>query len=103
MLGLFDTAKFDSHFKMFEILCHEFVLTRGDFDERIFLNNQADQQIGTPVKGGANFTPVKGRFGTPKNKQRLIPTPMTPLTNRRFITSPQQMLSPVSQVLGRNY
>ena len=51
MLGLFDTANFDGHLKTLENLYHEFVLTRGDFDERIFLNNQADQQIGTPVKG----------------------------------------------------
>ena len=97
LIGLFETSKFDSNLKTLENLYHEFVLTRGDFDERIFLNNQADEQIGTPVKGGANFTPVKGKFGTPKNKQRFLAAPMTPLTNRRFMTSPQQVLSPVSQ------
>ena len=73
LIGLFETSKFDTNLKTLENLYHEFVLTRGDFDERIFLNNQADEQIGTPVKGGANFTPVK--VGCPQRISKNGPKP----------------------------
>jgi len=29
----------------------EFVLTEGDFDERVFLCDEADVELGTPIKG----------------------------------------------------
>ena len=29
----------------------EFVLTEGDFDERVFLLDEADVELGTPIKG----------------------------------------------------
>jgi len=94
LVGMFENSLLDGHLKTLENLYHEFVLTRGDFDERVFLNNKADERIGTPVKGGANFTP-SSKFGTPKTRQHF--SPMTPLTNRRFMTSPQHVMSPVSQ------
>ena len=50
LIGLFENSNYDKNVKNLENLYHEFVLTRGDFDERIFLDNKADHQIGTPVK-----------------------------------------------------
>ena len=47
---MFENTVLDGHLKTLENLYHEFVLTRGDFDERVFLNNKADERIGTPVK-----------------------------------------------------
>ena len=75
---------------------HEFVLTRGDFDERIFLNPDADAEIGTPVKGGANFSLAMKSDGILR-KNRNSFQPMTPLTNRRYLPSAQQQASPVTQ------
>ena len=50
LVGMFENSLLDGHLKTLENLYHEFVLTRGDFDERVFLNNKADERIGTPVK-----------------------------------------------------
>ena len=56
LVGMFENSLLDGHLKTLENLYHEFVLTRGDFDERVFLNNKADERIGTPVKEKVKMT-----------------------------------------------
>lgn len=44
----------------------EFVLTVGDFDERVFLGEDADEEIGTPRKT------VPGAMGGPGSAQKQL-------------------------------
>lgn len=44
----------------------EFVLTVGDFDERVFLDAHADEEIGTPRKK------VPGALGGPGSGQKQL-------------------------------
>lgn len=44
----------------------EFVLTVGDFDERVFLGTDADEEIGTPRKT------VPGALGGPGSAQKQL-------------------------------
>ena len=65
--GILEPQNFEPTLKMLMNQYHEFVLTRGDFDERIFLNPEADKEVGTPVKGGANFAIQPAKELTNKN------------------------------------
>ena len=97
--GVFEPQNFEPTLKMIMNQYHEFVLTRGDFDERIFLNPDADNEIGTPVKGGANFRSSSKTSDSNSllSNKRTTFHPMTPLTNRRYLPSPHQQASPVTQ------
>ena len=63
LVGMFENSLLDGHLKTLENLYHEFVLTRGDFDERVFLNNKADERIGTPVKEKVKMTHYRTLVG----------------------------------------
>ena len=68
LVGMFENSLLDGHLKTLENLYHEFVLTRGDFDERVFLNNKADERIGTPVKEKV----IIGQLSNAHSKKVLI-------------------------------
>ena len=84
-----------------------FVLSVGEYDERIFLDEDATEEIGTPAKTGAvNDTEITGEkfrgvVGASRNlsmqfdSSNLIPT--TPLSGKHYLRAKEQLkVTPVS-------
>merc|ERR1711860_66150 len=95
-------GNFDVNVKTLNNLYEEYVLNVGDFDERIFLGEDAHEEIGTP--GGSNIpsdlaqqmqakrTSLKTQFDETKSL-----APATPLTGRGYLTEKENCsVTPVS-------
>lgn len=100
---LLDTPNFQDNNKAINREYEEYVLTVGDFDERVFLGADADEEIGTPRKPTAE--PPSGhlsaRMQVENNLQQHFEktrslAPSTPLTGRRYLKEKEVLVTPVS-------
>ncbi|XP_045502075.1 retinoblastoma-like protein 1 isoform X1 [Colias croceus] len=92
LLGLLDVGNFDVNQKSLNNLYETYVLSVGEFDERIFLGEHAHEQIGTKKVSGDEISQVIANFG-PSGKA----CPDTPLTGRRYLGRRAEELTPVSE------
>nr|XP_014340716.1 PREDICTED: retinoblastoma-like protein 1 isoform X2 [Latimeria chalumnae] len=103
LLGLLDVNCFTENNKSLNKEYEEYVLTVGDFDERVFLGEDADEEIGTPRK--CTPEPPVGKLSARMqvecnlqqhfDKTRSL-APSTPLTGRRFLKEEAAVVTPVS-------
>ncbi|XP_070574365.1 retinoblastoma-like protein 1 [Ptychodera flava] len=101
--GLLDVANFEPNNKSVNKEYEEFVLTKGDFDERIFLGADADEEIGTPAKSTAvtDAGNLSEKMQVKRNLQQHFDqtrslAPSTPLTGRRYLKEKDPTVTPVS-------
>ncbi|XP_062500915.1 retinoblastoma-like protein 2 isoform X2 [Corticium candelabrum] len=79
-----------------------FVLSEGEFDEHIFLGDEAHMQIGTPSKTStAQNTPFEARSRVSRNlachfEKASALAPATPLTGRMYLSEKGPHTTPVS-------
>lgn len=102
LTGLLDLPNFESNSKAINRAYEEYVLKVGDFDERVFLGENANEEIGTPAK--------KPYFSNAEFEEKLLPrnlkqhleqtnslAPPTPLTSRVYLMDKEAAnVTPVS-------
>uniref|UniRef100_A0A665TQK6 Retinoblastoma-like protein 1 n=1 Tax=Echeneis naucrates TaxID=173247 RepID=A0A665TQK6_ECHNA len=96
---LLDPQNFIDNNKAINREYEEYVLTVGDFDERVFLGADADEEIGTPRK--IFQEPAASQMTTQQQIQvhSLLPgslAPSTPLTGRAYLKEKDLLVTPVS-------
>uniref|UniRef100_A0A8C9W9M4 Retinoblastoma-like 1 (p107) n=1 Tax=Scleropages formosus TaxID=113540 RepID=A0A8C9W9M4_SCLFO len=100
---LLDTPNFIDNNKAVNREYEEYVLTVGDFDERVFLGADADEEIGTPRKAAVEIPEgqLSARMQVECNLQQHVEkahsfAPSTPLTGRRYLKEKEVLVTPVS-------
>ncbi|XP_054836874.1 retinoblastoma-like protein 1 [Eublepharis macularius] len=100
---LLDLNNFVDNNKALNKEYEEYVLTVGDFDERVFLGADAEEEIGTPQKfhsdmpGGKVAIRVHMECHLQQHfeKKRSF-APSTPLTGRRYLREKEAVITPVA-------
>lgn len=98
LIGFLDSANFEFNYKKINQLYDEYVLNFGDFDERIFLCENADQELGTPETSEdlAERMSAKQTLKQHMEESKIL-TPTTPLSNRHYLKSRDAFpMTPVS-------
>ncbi|XP_071443748.1 retinoblastoma-like protein 1 isoform X1 [Hetaerina americana] len=104
--GLLDPNNFDANYKAVVKAYKEYVLRAGDFDERVFLDDDENLGIGSSMRspgcGGNGLGDFTERMQAQRNRsQQLGPmhhlVPLTPLTGRKYLTGKESAsITPVS-------
>ncbi|XP_071329153.1 retinoblastoma-like protein 1 isoform X2 [Trachinotus anak] len=96
---LLDPQNFIDNNKAINREYEEYVLTVGDFDERVFLGADADEEIGTPRKTvqepSASQTTTQNQLQQHVEKSGSL-APSTPLTGRVYLKEKDLLVTPVS-------
>ncbi|XP_076470216.1 retinoblastoma-like protein 1 [Babylonia areolata] len=97
--AVLEIGNFEANVKGINNAYEEYVLSVGDFDERIFLGDDAEEEIGTP--GGQRVASLSDEMQRRSLKQHVEETrslaPATPLTGRRYLKDKDQChVTPVS-------
>ncbi|XP_053101215.1 retinoblastoma-like protein 1 isoform X2 [Hemicordylus capensis] len=100
---LLDLSNFVDNNKALNKEYEEYVLTKGDFDERVFLGADAEEEIGTPQKFSTDMqigivtknAPVEYNLQQHFEKKRSF-APSTPLTGRRYLREKEPVITPVA-------
>ncbi|NXS59792.1 RBL1 protein, partial [Brachypteracias leptosomus] len=100
---LLDLCNFTENNKALNKEYEEYVLTVGDFDERVFLGADAEEEIGTPRKFPADVpvgktaarAHVESHLQQHFEKKRSF-APSTPLTGRRYLREKEAVITPVA-------
>ncbi|XP_060926191.1 retinoblastoma-like protein 1 [Limanda limanda] len=96
---LLDPQNFIDNNKAINKEYEEYVLTVGDFDERVFLGADADEEIGTPRKivqePSASHTSNQKQLQQHVEKSGSL-APSTPLTGRVYLKEKDLLVTPVS-------
>ncbi|KAG7236860.1 hypothetical protein INR49_000164 [Caranx melampygus] len=96
---LMDPQNFIDNNKAINREYEEYVLTVGDFDERVFLGADADEEIGTPRKvvqePSASQTTTQNQLQQHVEKSGSL-APSTPLTGRVYLKEKDLLVTPVS-------
>uniref|UniRef100_A0A8D0F830 RB transcriptional corepressor like 1 n=1 Tax=Strix occidentalis caurina TaxID=311401 RepID=A0A8D0F830_STROC len=103
VLSGFDPGSFFQALKALNKEYEEYVLTVGDFDERVFLGADAEEEIGTPRKFPADMpvgktaarAHVECHLQQHFEKKRSF-APSTPLTGRRYLREKEAVITPVA-------
>ena len=102
LLGFFDSSNFDFNFKSISKKYDTYVLNFGDFDERIFLCQDAQEELGTPVTESLSQQLNQMRQHIEQKKSLA---PVTPLTNRHLLQNrdhcPATPISNATQTVSR--
>ncbi|XP_068171880.1 retinoblastoma-like protein 1 isoform X2 [Antennarius striatus] len=95
---LLDPHNFIDNTKALNREYEEFVLTVGDFDERVFLGAAADEEIGTPRKTNqeVSFSQTTNQNPPQPAQKAMSLAPSTPLTGRRYLKEKDLLVTPVS-------
>lgn len=98
MMGILDSTVFDTNFKNVRKDYEIHVLSIGEYDERVFLGDEANEEIGTPTKRMVPSDLEVGlhgrRAGQSAHAQFNAGTivPNTPLSGRNYIKAKEEML-----------
>ncbi|XP_042319452.1 retinoblastoma-like protein 1 isoform X2 [Sceloporus undulatus] len=100
---LLDLNNFIDNNKALNKKYEEYVLTEGDFDERVFLGADAEEEIGTPQKFSTDMPSgkvmtrahVECHLQQHFEKKRSF-APSTPLTGRRYLREKEPVITPVA-------
>ncbi|XP_010015381.1 PREDICTED: retinoblastoma-like protein 1 [Nestor notabilis] len=100
---LLDLCNFTENSKALNKEYEEYVLTVGDFDERVFLGADAEEEIGTPRKFPVDVpvgktaarAHVESHLQQHFEKKRSF-APSTPLTGRRYLREKEAVITPVA-------
>ncbi|NXO29451.1 RBL1 protein, partial [Cisticola juncidis] len=99
---LLDLCNFTENSKTLNKEYEEYVLTVGDFDERVFLGAEAEEEIGTrkfpadvPGEKTAARSHMECHLQQHFEKKRSF-APSTPLTGRRYLREKEATITPVA-------
>jgi retinoblastoma-like protein 1 len=104
--GILEAANFELNTKNIRKDYESYVLSIGEYDERIFLGDDANEEIGTPTKmTGCSSSTSDSELGEKMHARRNLATqfdgsnliPTTPLSGKHYLRAKEQLkITPVA-------